>query len=130
VLRRLFGKRIQDAATEAEIAIGRPVIVDEGALFYGIKSRGPAQLRGNGYLAASDHELFFRPWVGKRRVRIRRDQMTGMSTPKSWLGKTQGHTLLAIWYTNDEEQPDAAAWLVRDLPAWEAALGLPPAPTV
>jgi hypothetical protein len=126
VLRWLFRNRIQAAATEAELALGSPVIVDEAALFFGVRSRGAAQLRGNGYLAASDHALFFRMWVGKRKLHIPRDRMTGVSTPRSFLGKTVGQTLLAISFTNDEGQPDEAGWLVRDLSAWQATLGLGP----
>jgi hypothetical protein len=122
VLRRLFRRRIQAAATEAELALGTPVIVDDAALFFGVRSRGVAQVRGNGYLAASDHALFFRMWVGKRKLHISRDRVTGVSTPRSFLGKTVGETLLAIVFTNDEGQLDEAAWLVRDLSAWLATL--------
>jgi hypothetical protein len=126
VLRRLFQRRIQAAATEAELALGTLVIVDEAALFFGVRSRGVAQVRGNGYLAASEHALFFRMWVGKRKLQIPRDRMTGVSTPRSFLGKTAGQTLLAISFTNDESQLDEAAWLVRDLSAWQATLGQGP----
>lgn len=122
MLRWLFRKRIQEAATEAELTLGHPIIVEDGALFFGVRSRGAAQIRGNGYLAMSEHGLYFRMWVGKKKLQIARDRVTGVSTPRSFLGKTVGRELLAISFTNGDGSPDEAAWLVNDLPTWEAAL--------
>ena len=53
--------------------------------------------------------------------RIPRADMTAVETPKSWLGKSVGTTLLCVRW-----QEDAMAWEVRDLDAWLAALSSDP----
>ena len=66
-------------------------------------------------------ELRFRQWLPDRETRIPRADMTAVETPKSWLGKSVGTTLLCVRW-----QEDAMAWEVRDLDAWLAALSSDP----
>ena len=129
MLRWLFGKWMRAAAAEAEGLLGPGAVVlsDETANFFGLESRGPAQIRGNGFLGLSDDELVFVMWLPRRTIRIPRASMSSIDRPRSHLGKTVGHPLLKILFTNAEGQTDSAAWLVRDLGAWEATLGLPAA---
>ncbi len=107
----------------------RIVAIDEGANSFGVESRGPWQIRGNGCLAASDEEVVFVMWLPRRTLRFPRDRITGVERAWSHLGKTIGRPLLRVRFTGDDGQPDSVAWFVRDLPAWEAALGTGGGPT-
>lgn len=98
------------------------VLADESANFFGVESRGGAQLRGNGHLAASPERVLFVMWLPRRELTIRRDRITSVERTKSHLGKSVGRELLRVRFTNDAGEADSAAWLVRDLAAWETAL--------
>ncbi len=101
----------------------RIVAIDEAANSFGVESRGPWQIRGNGCMAASAEEVVFVMWVPRRTLRIPRDRITGVERASSHLGKTIGRPLLRVRFTDDDGQPDSVAWFVHDLPGWEAALG-------
>lgn len=91
--------------------------IEAGALFFGQKSRGAAQMRGNGTLVFADSELVFNQWVVNREFRVPYAAIQAVETPRSFLGKSQGVQLLAVSYLDDAGTPDAMAWRVRDLPA-------------
>ncbi|MFN2587926.1 MAG: hypothetical protein ABR613_07400 [Actinomycetota bacterium] len=121
----LLRKRRRAIAAEIHARLGEESIVaaDESANFFGVESRGRAQLRGNGYLAASPHQILFIMWLPRRELAIPRDRVSAVERTRSHLGKTIGRQLLRVRFTNDAGRPDSVAWFVRDLPAWEAALG-------
>ena len=96
--------------------------MDDGANTFGVESRGRAQIRGNGCLAATAKEIVFLMWFPRREVRIPRSAITAVERTKWHLGKSVGRTLLRVRFTNDEGRPDSVAWWVRDLPAWEELL--------
>ena len=100
----------------------RIVLIDERANSFGVDSRGAAQIRGNGVLAASDDEVMFLMWLPRRQLRIPRNLITGVQRVKSHLGKTVGRDLLKVSFTNSEGNPDSIAWHVDALEAWESAL--------
>ena len=88
----------------------------------GLESRGPRQVRGNGWLVLTPDELRFRQWVPDRETRIQLASVTAVETVRVWLGKTVGSRLLCVrWRTRDGGE-DAMAWEVRDLDGWLAAL--------
>lgn len=120
-----FRKRRRRIATEVHARLGAGSIVaeEDGANFFGVESRGAAQLRGNGHLAASADEIVFVMWLPRRELTIPRSRITGVERAKSHLGKTIGRELLRVRFTNDGGEPDSVAWFVRDLAAWESALG-------
>lgn len=99
------------------------VAADDSANFFGVESRGAAQIRGNGYLAASPDEILFIMWLPRRELAIPLSRVTAVERATSHLGKTIGRELLRVRFTNDAGQPDSVAWFVRDLPMWESALG-------
>ncbi len=103
---------------------GSIVAIDDRANGFGVTSAGVVQIRGNGCLAASRDELVFVMWVPKRELRIPRARITGIERTRWHLGKTVGRELLLVRFTNERGEEDAAAWLVRDLPLWEATLGV------
>lgn len=91
------------------------VRVIRGANFFGQESKGVGQLRGNGTLVITPNEVFFELWVTKRELLISLATIQGIETPKSHLGKTYGTSLLKVVYTNEQGQPDSAAWAVANL---------------
>lgn len=111
--------RAKKAAAALDDAIAdRPLEIRAPANFFGIKSRGATQVRGNGHLALTEDELVFAKMLPLEIIRIPRAQISGTETTRSFLGKTVGRELLVVRYADDEE----IAFLVRDLPRWRAAL--------
>jgi hypothetical protein len=104
------------------IAAGRTARRQSSAQSFGIRSKGAGQLRGAGYLALFDDELVFVQAIADNHVRAKLGDIVGVTTPRSFLGKTQGVRLLAIeWRTGDAT--DQVALRVPDLDAWVEALG-------
>ena len=99
----------------------RPAKVDRFANCFGLQSRGVTQARGNGVLALTDEVLWFSMAVPRRETEIPLSAITGVTTPKNHLYKTQGAPLLHVAFQTDNG-PDAVAWRVADLPGWLAAL--------
>ncbi len=96
--------------------------MDDSANSFGVESRGAAQIRGNGCLALTADEVLFVMWLPLRELRISRDRITLVERARSHLGKRVGRPLLRVRFADDIGRDDSVAWLVRDLPAWEAAL--------
>ncbi|MCK4818238.1 hypothetical protein KA005_20885 [bacterium] len=94
------------------------LIMSQGANFFGQKSRGFAQMRGNGVLVLTDEMLFFEMWVPSKELSIPVSSITGVETVRSFLGKTKGWPLLKINFTNESKEADSAAWLVDRLEEW------------
>ena len=98
------------------------VAIDESANCFGVESAGVWQVRGNGCLGATNDEVLFIMWFPRKELSIPRESITVVERARSHLGKSIGRELLRVRFTNDNGQPDSAAWYVRDLPVWEAAL--------
>jgi hypothetical protein len=111
LMARLFGGKARRRLDE--ILAGRAVHRLDDVLGFGVKSRGKAQIRGNGWLALTSDELIFVMWLPVRDVRIPRSAVLEAGTVKSWLGKTVGARLLHVRWEEDE-----AAWQVRDIESW------------
>ena len=92
--------------------------IDVGPNSFGQKSRGKAQVRGNGTLILTDSELIFEQWVPSREFRIPLRAIRSVETPKSFLGKTQGVPLLEVGYLNEAGEVDSMAWRVAELSEW------------
>lgn len=112
------------ARKEALSLLGEePVLVDEAANFFGLESRGKLQWRGNGCLALSDDALGFAMWLPRRSFAIQRGSIETVDEAASHLGKWVGQPLLRVRFTSSDGEIDTAAWWVRELPRWLAALG-------
>jgi hypothetical protein len=120
----LFRRLRRRAAEDVRSHLGADdiVLMDEGANSFGIESKGVAQIRGNGCLAASDEELMFVMWLPRREIRIPRNMITSVERTNSHLGKSMGRPLLLVRFTDEAGSPDSIAWLVSDLEAWQSAL--------
>jgi hypothetical protein len=109
-------------ANLTEVAAGRTARRQSAAQSFGIRSKGAGQLRGAGYLALFDDELVFVQALAENHVRAKLSDIVGVTTPRSFLGKTQGVKLLAVeWRTGDAT--DQVALRVPDLDAWVQDLG-------
>ncbi|MBD3186352.1 hypothetical protein GF325_05945 [Candidatus Bathyarchaeota archaeon] len=112
----MFKKRKREI--EEKLEKKRPLHSCRGANFFGIKSAGSRQVRGNGMLALLESELFFEMWRPKRELHVPLKAIEQVEIVKSFLRKTKSQPLLKISFVNHEGDPDEAAWLVRDPEAW------------
>ncbi|HEX6752717.1 MAG TPA: hypothetical protein VF093_03930 [Solirubrobacterales bacterium] len=102
---------------------GLTLLREDDANSFGVESAGVWQVRGNGNLALTKHELLFAQWVPNRLLRIPRDSIVKVTTTRSHLGKTIGRDLLKVFWTTDLGDQDSIALWVRDLDGWLEALG-------
>lgn len=112
-------------AARARALLGgrEPVLADDLANCFGVESAGAAQLRGNGCLALGPDLLVFAMWLPKRDIVVPRTRILEVDTPRSHLRKSVGRPLLRVAWAREDGVQDRAAWFVRDLDAWLAALG-------
>lgn len=89
-----------------------------GANFFGLESKGHAQIRGNGNLYLTDHCLYFKMWAFQREIVIPLTAIEKIETPKWHLGKSKFRPLLKLFFINESGQKDSVAWLVKDLDGW------------
>lgn len=93
------------------------------ANFFGVRSGGMKQVRGNGILILTRDRLYFRMLLPKRELTIPLDTIISVGKTRSFLGKTKGRDLLQVDFTGDSGEADSAAWLVGDLQEWLTGLG-------
>ena len=115
-------RRRAAARVRARLGEDRILLMDDRANSLGIESRGVAQIRGNGCLAATGDEVLFVMWIPRRELLIERERITAVERAGSHVGKTIGRPLLRLRYIDEAGREDSVAWFVRDLPAWEATL--------
>jgi hypothetical protein len=92
--------------------------IDRAASFFGQKSRGVTQMRGNGTLILTDSDLIFEMWVPNTEFRIPLRSIQSLENPTSFLGKSRFTPLLKVVYSNEQGTTDAMAWQVPDLSGW------------
>lgn len=101
---------------------GLTLLREDDANSFGVESGGVWQVRGNGTLGLTKHELLFAQWVPDRLLRIPRDSIVEVATARSHLGKTVRRDLLkVVWSTELGTQDSIALW-VADLDGWLEAL--------
>jgi len=101
---------------------GLTLLREDDANSFGVESAGKWQVRGNGNLALTKHELLFAQWVPNRLVRIPRDSIVEVTTARSHLGKTVFRDLLKVTWTTELGTQDSIALWVKDLDGWLEAL--------
>ncbi|MBN2157513.1 MAG: hypothetical protein JW776_15815 [Candidatus Lokiarchaeota archaeon] len=116
----MFRKRIKQIF---EPYMGIPIVkYAPNVNFFGQESKGLGQVRGNGSLILTDSELYFEMWWPNRSLRIPRQIITKIETPKWHLKKTKGTPLLKVYFINNQGKQDSAAWIVPDLQNWVSIL--------
>jgi hypothetical protein len=104
---RFAGREVLRAAYEAN--------------FFGLQSRGLAQVRGNGALVLLRDKLYFLQAVTKREITMPLADIEAVSLVKSHLGKRIGRPLLRVDF-RAAAAADAVAWYVYDAAAWKSAI--------
>jgi hypothetical protein len=114
--------RAQTRDRLTRIANGRSERKLSGARSFGLKSKGAAQVRGNGALALFDDELVFVQLIPATEIRVPRKDITSVGTITTFNGKSSGAELLMVeWRQGDGT--DAAAWQLHgDVRGWVEAL--------
>lgn len=100
------------------------VLREDDANSFGVESAGKWQVRGNGNLALTEHDLLFAQWVPSKLVRIPRNSIVEVTTPRSHLGKTMARKLLKVTWTTELGTQDSIALWVKDLDGWLEALAV------
>jgi hypothetical protein len=101
---------------------GRQIIMmSPYANFFGAKSKGMGQIRGNGALVLTADQLWFCLAAPTREITIPIDRIRAVESKRSHLGKSIFRPLLAVTY-DDKENTDQIAWYVTDLKEWETAI--------
>lgn len=90
----------------------------ESASLFGQESLGKTQLRGNGVLVLLPDRLLFERMAARREYVIPLAEITGIETPKSFLGKTRGVALLKVLWQDAAGKTDSMAWQVGDPGDW------------
>jgi hypothetical protein len=96
--------------------------VEPTANFFGLKSRGSSQIRGNGVLVLSIEELWFSRFVPRLDISISLNQIQEVCLVRSHLGKRVfGSKLLYVEFQTDEGI-NAVAWFVAEPEEWQSAI--------
>ena len=90
--------------------------------FFGQKSAGRSQVRGNGSLLLTPDELHFLRWMPKKNIVIPLDDIENIERVNSFLGKSKNKELLKIEFNNQQGESDSAAWLLENMHAWEQVI--------
>ena len=88
---------------------------DNSASFFGKKSKKFKQVRGNGVLILTRRELFFRRLMPESEISIPLQNVQGVETPLSFLGKSIFRPLLKVDYRTETGEADSIAWYVKNL---------------
>lgn len=88
---------------------------------FGLKSKGPLQIRGNGALVLLEDELFFRMLAPPKELHIPLDHIRSLSYTKSFLGKGCVRPLLCVTFDTPHGQ-DAVAFALPNASEWKTAL--------
>ena len=88
------------------------------ANFFGIKSKGGAQVRGNGALVLTRNELYFIRAVPQKEYRIPLNSVRDVSMPRFFNGRSVFAPLLCVNY-DAEYGEDSIAWALKDAKKWK-----------
>ncbi len=101
---------------------GREILLQTlSANFFGQRSKGAKQVRGNGALVLTNDELWFLRAYPVKEFSIPLKDVASVSLTRSHLGKTVGRDLLFVEYATPEGD-DAIAWAVCDPENWKDAI--------
>ncbi|WP_109530218.1 MULTISPECIES: hypothetical protein [Nocardia] len=106
-------RRAAEATLAKTFAPGEAVRSDPVANFFGLASKGGAQVRGNGALVLTDTQLWFQRAGSHAPLEIPLASVTSVDIVRSHAGKSVGRDLLRV-----SLDADSAAWYVRDPAGW------------
>ncbi|MFQ6104644.1 MAG: hypothetical protein ACE5OP_10170 [Candidatus Glassbacteria bacterium] len=95
---------------------GREVLfTSRGAQYFGRKSSGLMQIRGNGDLIITPEEVYFEMWFPKRVFRTPLSSLIAVETPRFFNGRSVFMPLLKLTFHSETGGEDAVGWYVKDL---------------
>ncbi len=121
---RIFFKKIRQDLFEkldSRFGIENLILYSTGANFFGRKSKGMLQVRGNGALALTNEGIFFLMYSPEEEFLIPYGEITLVDIRKSFLGKSVFKPLLHVEF-NFEGGVDEVAWYVQDPEEWVAKI--------
>jgi hypothetical protein len=115
ILRRV---QLKHANQVMEELAGEGILsIASNANFFGQKSKGHSQIRGNGIWALTPKRIYFKLFVPGRVIEIPLDRVTDTGSARRFLGKmVVGVELLLVTFTDDTGQTDQVAWALSDVP--------------
>jgi len=91
------------------------------ANFFGFKSLGSMQIRGNGAIVLTNEFLYFIRATPFQEHIVPIKKIKQISLPKSFNGKSVFKQLLCIHYQNDGQE-EAIAWAVKNPERWKVTI--------
>jgi len=91
------------------------------ANFFGLKSLGSKQIRGNGAIVLTKNKLYFIRATPFLEHIIPIEEIREISLPTSFNGKSVFKKLLCIHYQNDG-QDEAIAWTIKSPEKWKLSI--------
>lgn len=117
-LLRFISRRVQLKAVNritGKLASENILTIASNANFFGQKSKGMVQVRGNGVWLVTNNQVYFEMFLPRRIFKIRLNEVTGTRTEASFLGKrVVGVKLLVIEFINEYGSQDEMAWALSD----------------
>ncbi len=102
---------------------GRTIVrIDRRANFFGVESKGQAQLRGNGVLVLTSGQLVFEMLLPRREMVMDLSRVRRLASVRSHLHKSVMRPLLRVEFDDGAGGTDAVAWYVRDVDEWITAI--------
>lgn len=110
-------KRLEEIVTD-RFADQAVLAMTTRANFLGVKSKGGAQLRGNGALVLTAQTLYFIRAVPEKEYTIPIQTIDHVTLPRIFNGKSVMVPLLCIHYKTEYGE-DAMAWALKDPKYWK-----------
>jgi hypothetical protein len=115
-IRRKLEKYIQD-----RFDMNKIIGATTKANFFGLKSKGAKQIRGNGAIVLTRDQLFFIRALPFKEYKIPIKAINSVSMPKSFNGKSVFTELLCVHYNVDGIE-DSIAWAVDNPVKWKESI--------
>ena len=119
-LRSKFMARVQ--STLARYPKESWLAASQRAHFFGQRSRGRKQLKGNGILILTREELHFHMLLPNREWTLPVSSIQKIENPRSFMGKSILRPLLKVTFFDEAGWSDEIAFSVPDVSAWTASL--------
>jgi hypothetical protein len=122
-LRVVVGKVRKASAEKISARFSPEEVVRSDAManFFGLESKGAAQIRGNGALALTPTVLWFSRAGSSEPLEIPVTAIRKVDLVSAHLGKSVGRKLLHVTFET-EKGPDSAAWWTKDVEGWKEIL--------
>lgn len=91
------------------------------ANFFGIKSKGAKQIKGNGAIVLTKEQIYFVRALPFKEYIIPINTVKNVSMPKSFNGRSVFRNLLCVHYYADGQE-ESIAWVVENPDRWKVTI--------